>query len=97
VDYALDFEWDEDKRQSNLVKHKIDFWAASNIFDGRFVVEAPSTFEFEERFLTTSVLDDGRCATVIWTTRGEKIRIISARRARDAEERNYRKLHHGRT
>lgn len=92
----MEFEWDEDKRQFNVDKHKIDFAAASNIFDGRVALMRPSAFESEERFLTTAMLDDGRCATVIWTMRGEKIRIISARRARDAEERNYRKLHDGR-
>ena len=92
----MEFEWDEDKRESNLDKHGIDFQDAVHVFDGRVILTGRSTFELEERFLTTSILNDGRCATVIWTVRGEKTRIISARRARDAEERNYRKLYLGR-
>jgi len=33
----MDYEWDEDKRQTNIVKHGIDFVAAVKIFDGRFI------------------------------------------------------------
>ncbi|CAA9572657.1 MAG: hypothetical protein AVDCRST_MAG87-2575 [uncultured Thermomicrobiales bacterium] len=36
---------------------------------------------------------DEKLYTVIWTFRGSTIRLISARRARDAEERAYRDIH----
>ncbi|MDP9354285.1 MAG: BrnT family toxin [Chloroflexota bacterium] len=45
--------------------------------------------------MTTGELD-GRFSTVVWTWRGEVIRLISARRARDAEQRAHRSLHSGR-
>jgi uncharacterized DUF497 family protein len=90
----VDFEWDEDRRESNANKHGIDFREARRIFDGRPILSLPSVYVFEERMLTIDELD-GRFVTVVWTQRGEKTRIISARRARDAEERAHRKLHGG--
>jgi uncharacterized DUF497 family protein len=88
-------EWDEAKRQSNLAKHDIDFLDARRRFDGRPVVTARSSYPDEERHLTTGNVD-GRFVTVVWTRRNGAIRIISARRARDAEARAYRALHGGR-
>ena len=63
--------------------------AAAQLFDGRAALTFHSTYPYEERFMTTGVIDD-RFVTVIWTYRREAIRIISARRARDAEQRAYR-------
>jgi uncharacterized DUF497 family protein len=45
----------------------------------------------EERFASTAELT-GKFYTVIWTWRGENRRIISFRRARNGEERAYRKV-----
>jgi len=33
----MEFEWDEAKRQANILKHGIDFVDAGAIFDRRFV------------------------------------------------------------
>ncbi len=91
---GMEFEWDEAKRQSNLVKHGIDFGVAIELFDGRPVWTARSSYAQEERFLTTGTIEH-RLVTVVWTLRGETIRVISARRARDAEQRAYRSLYGG--
>lgn len=91
----MDFEWDEAKRQSNLRKHQIDFIDVQAVFDSRPTVSRVSRHATELRFLTTGEID-GVFYTVIWTWRDESIRLISARRARDAETRNYRSLHGGR-
>lgn len=88
----MEFEWDEAKRQSNLAKHGLDFLRARTLFDGRPVHTVMSPRFEEERFATTSEID-GRFYTVIWMWRGDVIRRISARRARDGEERAYRMLH----
>ena len=82
------FDWDDDKQASNLAKHEIDFNRAVLLFDGRDVIETPSTHISEERWQRTGIVDD-RFMTVIWTRRGDKIRIISARRARTNEKRDY--------
>ena len=86
------FEWDEDKRQSNLAKHGVDFLRARALFDGRPVVTAASHRPDEERYATTGEID-GQFFTAIWTWRGTAIRLVSVRRARDAQERAYRSLH----
>jgi uncharacterized DUF497 family protein len=87
----MSFEWDEDKRLVNLEKHKIDFEDAQALFDGRAVMTATSTQMDEDRYLTTGQIGK-RFYTVVWTWRGDIIRVISVRRARDAEEREYRSL-----
>jgi uncharacterized DUF497 family protein len=88
----MEFEWDEAKRQANLAKHSFDFLRARVLFDGRPVVTTVSRYPDEQRFLTTGEIA-GRFYTVVWTRRGDSIRLISARRARDAEARDYRALH----
>jgi uncharacterized protein len=87
------FEWDEAKRRSNISKHGIDFLRARLIFDGRQHLELKSPRGSEERFLRIARLE-GRVIAVIWTGRGKDVvTLISARRARDEEERAYRYLH----
>ena len=88
----MEFEWDEEKRLRNIRKHKLDFVQAQLLFDGRPQLTWRSKFAAEERWQTTGIVD-GDLYTVIWTSRGNAVRFISARRARDAEERAYRDLY----
>jgi uncharacterized protein len=88
----LEFEWDGDKRLANIEKHGIDFRAAKLLFDGRPVFTTESGFAGEPRILTTGMIG-GKLYTAIWTQREAKVRFISVRRARDAEERAYRSIH----
>jgi uncharacterized DUF497 family protein len=78
------FEWDEDKRQSNIEKHDIDFGDAVAIFDGRSTTTRKTDYADEDRFVTIGKLDH-RTFAVIWTQRGNTRRIISVRRARKNE------------
>jgi uncharacterized DUF497 family protein len=78
------FEWDQSKSTGNEVKHGIDFAAAAALWDGP-LVSIPSKTPGEERNLAIGVID-GRHWTVIYTPRGDRIRIISARRSRDNEK-----------
>jgi uncharacterized protein len=91
----MGFEWDEAKRRGNLDKHGIDFLDVRRLFDGRPIVTIRGAYPDEVRSVTTGIID-GRFVTVVWTRRNNAIRIISARRARDAEARAYRALHGGR-
>lgn len=90
----MEFEWDDAKRRSNLAKHGIDFLTASQLFDGRPVWTARSVYPDEARYLTVGLIE-GRFVAVVWTSRDGAIRLISARRASDAERRTYRALHGG--
>jgi uncharacterized protein len=85
----MEFEWDEAKSQSNLEKHGIDFNQSEAMFDGRATVTFPANSVGEARSATTGEIDE-LLYTAIWTRRGDAIRIISVRRARDAERRKYR-------
>lgn len=87
----MQFEWDERKRRANIDKHRLDFIDAELVFLGPHHT-LPSLYRTEERWITVGILD-GREVAVIWTERGEAIRIISFRRARREERRAYRQLH----
>lgn len=84
------YEWDERKRLSNLEKHGLDFFDADVVFESSHVI-TPSPDSREERFLAIGTFD-GRFVTVIYTMRGEAIRVISFRRARHEERNTYQKL-----
>ena len=84
----MDFEWDEKKRAINLRDHGLDLMDATPLFDGRRVYTYPSLRHGEERFVTVGPLV-GKFFAVVWTERTGAVRLISFRRARDAEERKY--------
>lgn len=85
----MHFEWDEDKRQSNIEKHGFDFIRSARLFDGRPRLDAASPRGREHRVLSIGELE-GVIIAVAWTQRGPDIcRIISVRRARDEEKRQY--------
>jgi uncharacterized protein len=89
----MNFEWDDQKRLSNIEKHGIDFVVARHIFDGRPRRDLTSPRADEHRVLGVGELN-GTMVAVAWTRRGAgTIRIISARRARREEEQKYREVH----
>ena len=82
------FEWDETKNKINSAKHDIDFHDAIDVFYGPILVRR-SDRNNEVRWTALGFSDD-RLIVVVFTRRAEIIRIISARRARKNEEREYR-------
>jgi uncharacterized DUF497 family protein len=87
------FEWDERNRLSNIEKHGVDFVSAVEIFDGRPSRDIASPRRSEHRVLSIGELN-GVIVAVAWTQRGvDTIRIISVRRARREEEKEYREIH----
>lgn len=87
----MDFEFDPKKSALNLIKHGIDFKKIQEMWDGK-VVGAPSLNIGESRYLAVGKLEE-KFWTVIITWRGDKIRIISARRSRKNEIQNYKKTY----
>jgi hypothetical protein len=84
------FEWDAAKGETNLEKHGISFEAARRVFDDVFACER---FDLDSepgeiRNVITGIVNDV-VLTVVYTERGERIRIISARRATKHEQREY--------
>jgi uncharacterized protein len=87
----MDFEWSEAKRIAVLETRGLDFIDAEALFDGRAIYTVASPRFAEERWLSVGELN-GRLVAVVWTQRGEAIRIITTRRARDEEKERYRAL-----
>lgn len=81
------FEWDERKREANLLAHKIDFEDVIGIFDAPFVVRRSDRND-EVRYQVFGYVN-GHEVAVACTIRGENCRFISARRARRDERRKY--------
>ncbi len=90
MDDAGKFEWDESKAASNYAKHGVGFGEASRVFRDLFGIEVLDDRKDygEERFIRTGMAGD-RLLTVVYTERGENIRIISAREAGKYERKNY--------
>lgn len=82
------FEFDPEKSAANLVKHGIDFETAQELWQDATAIEGETGFLAESRRLRIGRID-GKHWTAIFTDRGERIRIISARRARTIEVKAY--------
>jgi uncharacterized DUF497 family protein len=88
----VEFEWDENKRLSNVQKHGLDFIDAIDLFDRRHAEGLARQVGGEMRWFVTGIVD-GVFTTVIYTRRNEKIRIISMRGARKNERARYQALY----
>ena len=86
----MEFEWDESKNQENKRLRGIDFTDVANIFLDPFYVEEEDTRQDygEQRFKVIGEVN-WQILVVIYTYRGEKNRIISARKAEPYERRKY--------
>lgn len=93
---ALQFEWDDEKEQSNVEKHGIDFETAVKVFfdPNRIEYYDKSHSTDEDRFITIGFA--GKILFVVYTERKETVRLISARLATGSERRRYydRKTQH---
>jgi uncharacterized DUF497 family protein len=92
---ASGFNWDARKSELNLAKHGIDFDDAIEVFYGPIVLRR-SDRNNEERWVAIGH-SENRLIAVVFTRRENFIRIISARRARRNEEREYRNAKVGRS
>ena len=83
------FEWDEEKEKINIKKHGISFSTAAYVFNdpNRIEYYDEKHSEFEDRYATIGMV--GKVLTVIYTVRGDKNRIISARIATNLERSAY--------
>ena len=86
----LEFEWSNDKAAANWRAHGVAFHEAVKIFRDLFAVERLDTREdYGEQRINLIVLCDGILLNVTYTERGDRIRIISARRAERHEQDDY--------
>ena len=87
---GMEIEFDPDKAQSNLRKHRVSFaHAEQSLRDELAITVADPDAEGEPRFVTLGMDALGRILVVVYTPRGDRIRIISARKASPGEAENY--------
>ena len=83
------FEWDERKRQANLVKHGVDFRRVTGLFDGPMIEDVDGRKDYGETRINCLGEIEGRVYAVTYTWRGANRRIISARKANAREQEIY--------
>ncbi len=86
----MEYEWDEQKNESNLTKHGIDFVDAHHIFLTPVLTALDDRLDYgEDRWVGLGLLD-GRVVKVVYTEPDEQTRrIISVRKALQYERKQY--------
>ncbi len=86
----MNYVWDPTKAASNLRKHRIRFADSVGVFEDEFTRWQEDTASHgEERFVAVGQDFLGRVLTVVFTYRGDDIRLISAREATRRERLQY--------
>jgi len=85
------FEWDKNKAESNFLKHGITFEEAVTIFADPYLLFTKDSrhSEQEEREWAIGESESVSMLVIVFTMRGENIRIISARKATKRERKSY--------
>ena len=86
-----DVEWDESKNLLNQKKHGISFEEAATVFVDplEVTIDDPDHSVSEHRFISIGESFKRRLLVVSYTERGNKIRIINARKSTRSERRAY--------
>lgn len=87
----MPFEWDPGKAALNLQKHRVNFEEAVGVFSGHYAMTTTDddSDPQEQRLATLGLGIKGRLLVVVYTHRGENIRIVSARKAERHEKEEY--------
>jgi uncharacterized protein len=87
----MHFEWDAAKAKVNEEKHGVTFDEATMVFGDPLALTFDDVehSEGEARYLTFGITSNNRALVVAHTSRGDNIRIISARAMTPRERRDY--------
>ncbi len=85
------YEWDEDKARTNLRKHQVSFLEGVTVFNDPLVAtQSDSDHSYnEQRVIAIGRSVRSRVLVVIFTERGDQIRLISCRKATPRERKVY--------
>jgi uncharacterized DUF497 family protein len=88
---ATEFDWDGGNAEKNWLRHRVSQSESEQVFFNRPLVIAEDDLHShgEVRYYTLGRTDLGRLLLVVYTLRGEKIRIISARDMTRREQKEY--------
>ena len=85
----MNYQWDKEKAKANLLKHGVSFADAATVFSDDSAMTIEDDDPDEQRLVTIGMDAFGRVLVVVYTWRGEDIRVISARKATARERRHY--------
>lgn len=87
----MEFEWDPTKAKRNFRKHGISFVEAASVFSDPLATfyEDPDHSSHERRYLMIGTSAQGPLLNIAFIDQGERIRIVSARRATKREKKFY--------
>lgn len=85
---SLRFEWDDQKAAFNVIKHGVSFELATMVFLDLARLERYDSRRDEDRFVAAGLVG-GVELTIVYTMRGDRHRIISARRSERHEQSKY--------
>lgn len=83
------FEWDPAKAKQNVQKHGVAFGDTFAVFEDHDALTIDDESENELRHVTIGMDALGRVLVVVYTWRGDIIRIVSARKAKRKEVKQY--------
>lgn len=85
------FQWGRGNNNKNLVKHNVQNWECEQVFFNKplLVLEDPGHSVAEKRWAAFGKTDSGRPLVVIFTKRGNLLRVISARDMNNKERKFY--------
>jgi uncharacterized DUF497 family protein len=86
----MKFQFDPAKARSNRKKHKVSFADAEGVFYDPLAIHSEDPYsEQEERWIAVGMGSAGQILAVVYTLRGDEIRLISVRRATRREVQDY--------
>lgn len=89
----MKMEWDRGKASQNIQKHGVSFEEATTVFSNPLALIFDDEWhsQVEDREIIIGHSANDRLLVVSFTTRGDAVRIISARTATAKEQRDYEK------
>ena len=86
----LEFDWHDAKAAANLGAHGVSFEFATTVFKDPFAIERVDDRKDygEERFVIVGMAQE-HILLVVFAERGDRIRLISARRATQYKQDDY--------
>ena len=83
-------EFDPKKNATNLRKHEVSLSEGDGVLNDPLALTIEdASAEGEQRFVTLGTNTFAELMVVVWTDRGDDVRVISARRATAKERRDY--------
>lgn len=87
------FEWNDGNIDKSYQKHGVSMREAEELFSDEQVllIEDIDHSQQEDRYIAIGKIEDGIVLFAVFTVRGNKVRIISARKANKKERKEYEK------